>query len=243
MSIRYPDSGNAQALASTRAVTWRVGLPQQILAVLPFTLFFPVAWMYAGVILFLFSLLLSGGYAEKKEAILASPMLTPVLALSLVSCLVGIFLPRPAGEFWSALGHYQTYLFLLLFVCVGAGDWQRKAVTWFLAGAVISASLFYLHFLGLLPATTMTRSYVVYQGNKSILLGILLAVACGWMLNRLATDGEYRWARLFAFAYIAIALLFLSRSRTASLIMVVLCVMIPLSRMKFSWRSVGVLAA
>jgi len=155
--------------------------------------------MYAGVLLFLISLAISGNYREKGQAILASPMLAPILSLSLVSCLVAIFLPRPAGEFWPALVHYQTYLFLLLFLCVGAGEWQRRAVGFFLAGALIAASLFYLNFLQMLPVNTMTRSYVIYQGNKSILLGILLAVAAGWTLNHLVEAKERRWVRLLVF--------------------------------------------
>ncbi|GGC84959.1 O-antigen ligase family protein [Undibacterium terreum] len=247
MSLRIQDAGGASAGSSDGHVTvkpaqtLRAELPQHVLSVLPLSLFFPLGWMYAGVLLFLISLAFSGGYREKGLAIRNSPMLKPVLLLSLVSCLVAILLPRPAGEFWSAFGHYQTYLFLLLFLCVGAGDWQRRAVQFFLSGALIAASLFYLNFLQLLPLTTMTHSYVVYQGNKSILLGILLAVASGWTLNRLVIIKEGRWLRLLVLAYIVVALMLLTKSRTASLIMLFLCAMIPLSRLSFSWRSVGIL--
>ena len=247
MSLRFQDAGGvggAGADSGNEVVpTRRAALPQHVLSVLPLTLFFPVAWMFTGVFLFLLSLALAGNYREKGKAILASPMLKPVLSLSLVSCLVAVFLPRPPGEFWSAFGHYQTYLFLLLFLCIGAGDWQRRAVMFFLSGALIAASLFYLNFLQILPVNTMTRSYVIYQGNKSILLGILLAVASGWTLNRLIMHKEHRWLRLLVFIYIVVALLFLSKSRTASLIMIFLCMLIPLSRLKFSWRSMGMLAA
>ncbi|HTD03166.1 O-antigen ligase family protein [Undibacterium sp.] len=249
MSSRYQDAGGGNAGSSNGNVAGnsrhalRAVLPQHVLSVLPLTLFFPLGWMYAGVVLFLLSLALSGNYREKGRTILASPMLKPILSLSLVSCLVAIFLPRPAGEFWSAFVHYQTYLFLLLFLCVGAGEWQRRAVVSFLAGALIAASLFYLNFLQVLPVSTMTRSYVIYQGNKSILLGILLALAAGWLLNRLVLYKEHRWKLVLVFFYIVVALLFLSKSRTASLIMICLCALIPLCRLRFSWRSAVALGA
>jgi hypothetical protein len=35
-------------------------------------------------------------------------------------------------EFWPALMHYQTYLLLLPFLALDAGEWQRKAVSVFL---------------------------------------------------------------------------------------------------------------
>lgn len=248
MSLHHQDAGSGDAGGGSRYAAGdggrplRTDLPRHVLSVMPLTLFFPLGWMYAGVLLFLISLAISGNYREKGQAILASPMLAPILSLSLVSCLVAIFLPRPAGEFWPALLHYQTYLFLLLFLCVGAGEWQRRAVVFFLAGALIAASLFYLNFLQMLPVNTMTRSYVIYQGNKSILLGILMAVAAGWTLNRLVESKERRWVRLLVFAYIAVALLFLTKSRTASLIMVCLCALVPLTRLRLSWRNLAFMA-
>ena len=223
---------------------WRTGLPQQILAWLPLSLFFPVGVMYGGVLLFYISLIVSGEYAQKWQSVRASPMLFPALILSVVSLVVGVLQVRPAGEFWASFWHYQTYLFLFPFLCVGAGAWQKKALHIFFSGAVYGATLFYLNALQLLPDSKLFQSYIVYQGNKSILLGILLALAAGWMLHtwrdsyrmfgtnlvKSLTEkkrfGLLGWKknhvlwRVLAFLYIVLALLLLAKTRTASVIFV-----------------------
>jgi len=96
--------------------TWRARLPQYILSVLPLTLFFQVGVMYAGVLLFILSLVVAGEYASKWNNLRCHPLLLPVLSLSLVSMIVAIFQEKPEGEFWSGFWHYQTYLFLLPFL-------------------------------------------------------------------------------------------------------------------------------
>jgi O-antigen ligase len=83
-------------------------------------------------------------------------------------------------------------------------------------------------------------NFLVYRGNKSILLGILLAIAAGWMLYEMASLADRRWLWLMvpAFLYVVIALLFLAKSRTASLIFVLLCLLFFLKYLTMSWRSV-----
>lgn len=217
----------------------RSRFPQFVLSFLPLTLFFPVGVVYFGVLLFLLALIASGDYRKKILTIRESPLFFPVLSLSVVSTFAALFLERPVGEFWSGYAHYQIYLFLLLFMCIGKGDWQRRAITIFLAGAVYGATLFYLNQLSLLPNIQPFSSYVVYSGNKSILLGILLGIAAGWMLYELTSLQERRWLwlRIAALIYVVIALLFFTRTRTASLIFGLLCTLIFLKHMTFSWRS------
>ena len=217
----------------------RSRFPQFVLSFLPLTLFFPVGVVYFGVLLFLLALIASGDYRKKILTIRESPLFFPVLSLSVVSTFAALFLERPVGEFWSGYAHYQIYLLLLLFMCIGKGDWQRRAITIFLAGAVYGATLFYLNQLSLLPNIQPFSSYVVYSGNKSILLGILLGIAAGWMLYELTSLQERRWLwlRIAALIYVVIALLFFTRTRTASLIFGLLCTLIFLKHMTFSWRS------
>jgi len=218
----------------------RQNLPQQILALLPLTLFFPVGVMYGGVLLFYATLLVSGEWSQKWQRIRHSPMLIPVLLLTVVSSLIGLTQehnPEIAREFWPGFSHYQTYLFLFPFLTVGAGAWQRRAVYVFFAGALMAASLFVANFFHLLPANTLFRSYVIYEGNKSILLGILLAVAAGWMLHEWRLRRDYTILRALALLYVVISLVLLAKTRTASLMFVLLCACLLLSRLRWSWRS------
>lgn len=210
---------------------------------LPFTLFFPVGVMYAGVMLFVLAFLLSGDFQSKWRTAKSSPLFAPVLGLSIVSIGAALLLERPAGEFWPAFAHYQIYLFLLLFISIGGGAWQRNAVTAFFAGTVLAATFFYLHFLHQLPALTVFRSYIDYEGNKSILLGILLGIAAPWMLYDAIAHPERRHvgARLFAFLYVALAALLLAKTRTGILIFLLLCLLIGAKHLTLSKRSAALL--
>lgn len=210
---------------------------QFILSLLPITLFFPIGIGYTGITLFLLAWLLGGHYGDKWQAIKDSPMFLPVMGLLVVTCGAGLFLDRPVG-FWKAFMHYQIYLFLLVFISVGAGRWQQRALNVFFAGAVLAATLFYLSRLQLLPKWTLFQNYIDYAGNKSILLGILLGIAGGWMLNEICAKRDHKLLRIVAFLYIAAALLFLAKTRTGSLIFVFGCALVVLRYMTFSWRSV-----
>ncbi len=213
-------------------------LPQTILSVLPLTLFFPIGIIYTGVLLFLLSLLFAGDYRTKWLTAKSNPLFWPVLAMFIVTCLSALIVGRPPSGFWSGFAHYQVYIFLLFFVSVGAGDWQRRAVTVFFIGAIYAATLYYLSLFELLPAITPFTKYVIYSGNKSIVLGIMLAIAAAWMLYEITVlpDRRWLWVRIIAFLYVAIALLLLTKTRTASLIFVLLCGFIFLKHFSFSRR-------
>ncbi|MFZ6742112.1 O-antigen ligase family protein [Undibacterium sp. JH2W] len=220
---------------------WRQNLPQQILTVLPLTLFFPVGLMYGGVLLFYISLLVSGSYLKRIHRVRHSPMLLPILGLSLVSMVLAAMQDVPAEihkEFWPGFWHYQTYLFLLPFLSVTSGPWQRRAMQVFFAGAMLASTLFVANFLHLLPANTLFRSYVIYEGNKSILLGILMAVAAAWMLHELRRHKDHLLWRVLALVYVAAALILLAKTRTASLLFFILCGVLVLRKLGWSWRTV-----
>ncbi|TCS38394.1 O-antigen ligase [Paucimonas lemoignei] len=212
--------------------------PQYVLAILPFLLFFPVGIVYLGVVIFLFSLMLAGDYRKRWAEVRAHPMFRPVMAMLLVTCLAGIFLERPQKAFWSGFAHYQIYLFLLLFISVGKGEWQNWAYKAFIAGALYAAMLFYLNVLQLLPDIGLFNAYRAYSGNKSILLGILLAIAAGWLLYdmTLATGWKSLARILVAFIYIATPVLFLTKTRTAIVIFVLLCIVASVRYLRGHWR-------
>ena len=216
----------------------RDALPQTILSVLPLTLFFPIGIIYTGVLLFLLSLLFAGDYRTKWLTAKSNPLFWPALVMFIVTCLSALIVGRPPSGFWNGFAHYQVYIFLLFFVSVGAGDWQRRAVTVFFIGALYAATLYYLSLFKLLPAIAPFTNYVIYGGNKSILLGIMLAIAAAWMLYEMTVlpGRRWLWVRIIAFLYVAIALLLLTKTRTASLIFVLLCGFIFLKYFSFSSR-------
>lgn len=207
---------------------------------LPLTLFFPVGVMYVGIFFFYLALIASGDGARKLINIRQSPMLMPVLLLTAVSIIVALTQQRPSEiekEFWPALMHYQTYLLLLPFLTLDAGDWQRKALAVFFAGAVMASTFFVANFFHVLPDTTLFHSYVLYQGNKSILLGVLLAVAAAWMLHELRLrKNHYLW-RILALLYVVAALVLLSKTRTASLMFFLMAGLILLRNLRWNLRS------
>jgi multisubunit Na+/H+ antiporter MnhE subunit len=81
----------------------------------------------------------------------------------------------------------------------------------------MASTLFVANFFHVLPDNTLFHSYVLYQGNKSILLGVLLAIAAGWMLHELRLRQNHYLLRILALLYVVAALVLLSKTRTASL--------------------------
>ncbi len=218
---------------------WRQHLPAQVLSYLPLTLFFQVGLMYAGLLAFLLAWLCSGEWQQKIARIRSSPLLWPVVALSIISIVISLMHPHPSGEFAAAWAHYQTYWFLFPMLSLASGDWQRAAIRHFFLGAIIAASLFYLHAFGLLPDIKLFKSYVLYEGNKSILLGLLLAIAAGWMLHEWRLHKNFTLLRAVSFFYVVIALIFFTKSRTASLLFVLLCGLLVFRNFSFRWWQVG----
>ncbi len=215
---------------------------QHVLAVLPLVLFMPQAFTYFGLLAFIIALLASGEFGVKWMRVRQHPMFLPIMLLLAISIVAGLMLERPAGDFWSGFGHYQTYLFLLLLVAAGAGRWQVHAIRVFYAGATIAATLFYLKSMGLLPAWWLLRSYTVYGGNKSILLGILLAVAAGWMLYDAVHGQQRRWLAVMRLLYVAVAAVALAKTRTGLLIFLTLCLYVLFNSIRSGWHRAVVAA-
>lgn len=214
----------------------RASVARHVLAVLPLALFFPQPFANLGILLFIAALLAGGGLRGKWVTIRQHPMFAPVMGLLAICIGAGLLLDRPDGDFWSGFAHYQNYLFLLMFISVGPGAWQQRAIRFFHAGATIAATLFYLNSAGLLPKTWLFASYVKYSGNKSILLGILLAVAAGWMLYDLATKPRRHWLGYAQLVYVAGAAVMLARTRSGLLIFFLLCLYVLFNAVRFSWR-------
>ncbi|MDO8298223.1 O-antigen ligase, partial [Lacisediminimonas sp.] len=100
----------------------------------------------------------------------------------------------------------------------------------------------YLKSMGLLPNWWLLRSYAVYGGNKSILLGILLAVAAAWMLHDLVSSQQRRWLAVLRLLYVAVAAVALAKTRTGLLIFLVLCLYVLFKSIRSVWHRVVVAA-
>lgn len=218
-------------------------LPQEVLALLPLTLFFPVGWMYFGLLCFFVAFVVSADFKQKWQTLRQHMMFMPTMLLTAV-CLLSLLWNPPADkEYWSHFLHYQAYWLLLPMIAVGSGAWQEKAVRNFFLGALIASTLFYCANWHLLPENTLFRSYIVYQGNKSILLGLLLALASAWMLHDWSVRRTQTLWRLLAFFYVLSALILFSKSRTAALLFFILLVIFLCRNFSFrGWQIVVVLA-
>lgn len=241
MRLRHFMSGRIcleKSLVIMNVSNWRGQLPQAILSFLPFLLFFPKGFRHIGVLLFILALISSGNYRDKWESVRRSPIFWPSMAMLAVTCFAAVFLDRSAEKFWSSFGHYQIYLLLLLFISVGSGSWQHRARYVFIIGAVYGATLFYLAAFGLLPQVELFFNYQVYTSNRSILLGILLALAAGSLLLEVV-DGHSnraRWVALATYLYLSGAVLFFARTRTGALLLVILSGLVLIRAATRSWR-------
>ncbi len=222
-------------------------LPQQILALLPLTLFFQIGVMYGGLFLFLLAWLLAtrtqAAWFRQWCAIRQSPLFIPVLALLLLSLIMSLIHPHPENEFAAAFLHYQSYLLLFPLLAIGAGAWQQRAIHYFFLGTLIASTLFYLNSLGVLPDIKFFRSYTLYEGNKSILLALLLALGAAWMLHEWRLKRDHAVWRALAFIYVSAALILCAKSRTASLLFVILCGILVCRNFSFRWWQMAVLGA
>ena len=225
-------------LANMTPALTRKHLPQTLLALLPFSLFFPTGIMYAGIVIFIISLLVAGDYSEKWSNIKRSPLSIPAAVLLGIVYFNAIFLSTENPLRWSALIHYQVFIFLIFFISAGGGQWQQRAKTVFLAGAVYGASVYYLTHLGVMPDWRIFKNYEIYAGNKSIALGIFHAIAAAWLLDTALSQVNLRKKiiQLGLYTYIAIALLLFAMTRTGLLLWFLLSLIVVLRHISFSWR-------
>ena len=202
----------------------RQELPQQVLSFLPLCLFVPIGMTYVGIVLFILTWLLSGNFKSKWDNVQQHPMLLPVLALSLMVCWTSLSLPRSPDHFWSGFARYQTYLFLILFVSVGGGAWQGRAMRVFGYASIYGATIYDLGALGVLPEINLFRTYFIPSGNNNTITGIVLAIAAAWWLHlALSGQGKICLKKLAVFGYAAFPILFIAHTRSGVLTLCLLC--------------------
>ncbi len=216
----------------------RSKLPQSILGFLPFLIFFPQGLLYAGVVIYLVALVISGEYRVKYDNVRNHPLAIPVAVIFLITLVVAVTGDRTAPKFWSGFAHYQIYIFLLLFLAAGKGEWQRMARRMFVAGGMAAASCFYLRELGLLPEVELFSSYINYSGNNSIAIGIMMSLVSGILLSECVAERGLRQVllRTALFSYVCFALLFYAQTRTGALVFFLLAGIVFLQLLVHSWK-------
>lgn len=223
------------------SILFRQRLPQTLFSILPALLFFPIGIIYTGLVLFLLAWLASGNVAAMCRNLRSSPVLVPSLVLLAIVFLSAVFLSADNSQRWSALVHYQIYIFLLLFISIGGGQWQIRAKKVFFMGAVYGASMFYLTHLDVMPDWVIFRNYAIYSGNKSISLGIFLAIAAAWMLNEALyqTSRRLKAIHLMCYFFVAPAILFLAMTRTGIVLLLVLSVIVVIRHIQLNLKGLA----
>ena len=219
----------------------RPKLPQTLMAAMPFLLFFPVSLMYVGLTLLLLAWLSGADFQGKWRKTRSSPMFWSVVMMLGVIAFNVLFLSQGNERRWPALVHYLIFFFLLWFMSVGTGEWQGRAKKVFIAGALYGASIYYLTHLGVVPDWAIFKNYAVYGGNKSIALGIFLAIAAAWQLNDALeqTTRHPRWTGIAGYVYIALAVLLLAKTRTGMLLLMLLSMMVVTRHLSLSIRGLA----
>lgn len=222
----------------------REQLPGTIFAILPITLFFPIGLMYAAIVLYFMAWLAAGGLRDKWVEIRRHPIYTPNSLLLAIVLLSSIFLSVGNEHRWHGMIHYFVFLFLLLFSVGCEEKVYRRAKLALFIGTLYAGLVFCFAKLGWLPDWTIFSYYHQYAGNKSISLGIFLAIVAAWMLNEAfdATERRTMLAYLVAYAFIEWVVVQLAVTRTGALMVYLLSALVVLRRLKFNRRSIAIVS-
>lgn len=199
------------------------GVSERILMWLPLTLFFPVGFMYAGLFAFWISWVLTGDWENRWDRLIKNPITLPILLLCFPIALSAILNKSPlvgGNEFFTSIAHYQVLLFFLPFITLSPGDWLCRMERFFLIGALVSSILFFLNTFHFLPNISIFKNYIFYEGNKSILLGILISLAACWVLQVQFERKRIDFGYLLLFIIYFFAVVFLTKTRTALFLLI-----------------------
>jgi O-antigen ligase len=222
----------------------RKQLPEIFFVILPITLFFPIGIMYTAIVLYFVAWFAAGALREKWIEIKRHPVYTANFVLLAIVLLSAILLSSGNEYRWHGIIHYLVFVFLLLF-SVGCEDavYRRAKLSLFI-GALYAGVVFCFAKLGWLPDWTIFSYYHQYAGNKSISLGIFLAIVAAWMLNEAFDASERRTmlAYLAAYAFTEWVVVQFAVTRTGTLMVYLLSALVILRKLKFNRRSLAMVA-
>jgi O-antigen ligase len=128
---------------------------------------------------------------------------------------------------------------------VGCEDavYRRAKLSLFI-GTLYAGAVYCFAKLGWLPDWTIFSYYHQYAGNKSISLGIFLAIVAAWMLNEAFDASERRTmlAYLAAYAFTEWVVVQFAVTRTGTLMVYLLSALVILRRLKFNRRYLAMVA-
>lgn len=222
----------------------RKQLPEIFFVILPITLFFPIGIMYTVIVLYFIAWFAAGDLRDKWVEIRRHPVYTANLILLAIVLLSATLLSSGNDYRWHGIIHYLIFVFLLLF-SVGCQDtvYRRAKLSLFL-GTLYAGAVYCFAKLGWLPDWTIFSYYHQYAGNKSISLGIFLAIVAAWMLNE-AFDADERRTMLTylaAYAFTEWVVVQFAVTRTGTLMVYFLSALVILRRLKFNRRSLAIVA-
>jgi len=222
----------------------RKQLPEIFFVILPITLFFPIGIMYTAIVLYFTAWFAAGALRDKWIEIKHHPVYTANFALLAIVLLSAVLLSSANEYRWHGIIHYFVFVFLLLF-SVGCEDtvYRRAKLSLFI-GTLYAAAVFCFAKLGWLPDWTIFSYYHQYAGNKSISLGIFLAIIAAWMLNEAFDANERRTmlTYLAAYAFTEWVVVQFAITRTGTLMVYLLSALVILRRLKFNRRSLSIVA-
>ena len=221
----------------------RVQLPGIIFSILPITLFLPIGIMYACIVLYFIAWLVAGDLRNKWTEIQRSPIYTANLLLIAIVLLSAVFLSGSNDYRWYGIIHYLVFVFLLLFAAGCEDSSYRRAKLMLFSGTVCAGVVFCFAKIGALPDWTIFSYYHQYAGNKSISIGIFMAIAGAWMLNEAFDAKERRTllGYLAAYAFTEFVVVQFAVTRTGTLLVYLLSALVILRRVKIDRRSLAIL--
>jgi O-antigen ligase len=222
----------------------RKQLPDIFFVILPITLFFPIGIMYAAIVLYFIAWFAAGGLRDKWVEVRRHPVYTANLILLAIVLLSAVFLSVGNDYRWYGMIHYFVFVFLLLF-SVGCEDAvYRRAKLCLFIGTLYAGAVYCFAKLGCLPDWTIFSYYQQYAGNKSISLGVFLAIVAAWMLNEAFDARERRTmvTYLAAYAFTEWVVVQFAVTRTGTLMVYLLSALVILRRLKFNRRSLAIVA-
>jgi O-antigen ligase len=197
-------------------LTWQKQLTTFAAFFMSLVLFFPRGALWTG-----FGLLLVGA-AARYRGWLRSPLAPACLAFALWMS-VSILWSNPKDpQFWVNWSQYSLVLTISIFSYALARAMpealRKKVLICFLASSVAATALFlYQHALGL-PNHPAFRHFILYDGNKAIIIQILASVGVAMLLAYSLQIETRSWPLTVLALACLFALLITGQSRTAMLL-------------------------
>jgi O-antigen ligase len=217
-------------------------LPGVIFQILPATLFFPIGIMYAFIGIYLIAWIVAGDFSLKWRQVKSNPVYLPAISLFLVVVVSALLFSAESEYRWKGMIHYFIFFFFLIFTSgLEAETYQRAKVSLYL-GTLYAAAVFCLVNLGLIPDLKIFSNYFVYSGNKSISLGIFMAVGAALMLNEAFVNSSQKVRLIYLLSYVlaALAILQFTITRTGTLLLFLLTVIVLIRRIGRDVRSIAI---